>query len=58
LAFGALNLSRPKNIIYFGLREYKGILEKDPKVTYPSTELEKMVRALESNTNLDKEEKV
>jgi hypothetical protein len=36
LAYGALSLSRPKNVIYFGLKEYSRFLKENTKPIYPT----------------------
>ncbi len=57
LAYGALKLSRPKNIIFFSLKEYSRFQTDDKKSSFPAFELMGLIEALHENKNLDKEEK-
>jgi hypothetical protein len=36
LTYGALALSRPKNVIYYGLKEYTRFLKEQAKPIYPT----------------------
>lgn len=57
LAYGALATSRPKNIIYFGLKEYNRFLTQDKKQLFPAFEIKLLIEALHKNTNLSNDEK-